>query len=213
MNLIQLESQDELIFSMAKLADCRSPETGQHLERVRNFTRLLGRELIRSQPGLGMSESMVNDISKYSPLHDIGKVAIADAILNKPGRLSKEEFTIMKNHARIGGNLIGGILRRTGSRSLSVAYDLTMHHHEKWDGSGYPDGLSGKDIPIAARIMAIADVYDALTSERVYKTAFSRDKARDFIRRSSGSHFDPMLVAAFDVLEDKFHRLRVELQD
>jgi len=213
LNLIRMESQDELIFGMANLADCRSPETGRHLERVQIFTRLLGRQLSQSHPELGLNDSIINDIAKYSPLHDIGKVAIADAILNKPGKLTEEEFVLMQEHARIGGNLLGGILRKTGSRSLSLAYDLTMHHHERWDGSGYPAGLSGEDIPIAARIMALADVYDALTNARVYKPAFSREAAVGIIQKSSGSHFDPTLVDVFTHLEERFHQIRQELQD
>lgn len=213
MHLHRLENQDELIFSMAKLADCRSPETGRHLERVRNFTRLLGRQLKKSYPDLGMTESVAADIARFSPLHDIGKVAIADNILKKQGKFTAEEFGLMKEHAKIGGDLIGTILRKNGSRSLRLAFELTMYHHEKWDGTGYPMGLSGRDIPIAARIMALADVYDALTSDRVYKKALSREEARSIIVSSEGSHFDPSLVAVFEILEDKFHQLREELHD
>lgn len=213
LNLLRLESQNELIFSMAKLADCRSPETGNHLERVKHFTRLLGEQLITTCPELGMTESIASEISRFSPLHDIGKVAIADGILNKPGKLTSDEFTIMKEHARIGGDLIGKIYRKSGSRNLRLAYDLTMHHHEKWDGSGYPLGLVGMDIPVAARIMALSDVYDALTSERVYKRAFSREEAKSVILSSAGSHFDPALVAAFEMVEDIFHQLREDLRD
>jgi len=213
MHLIRLESQDELIFSMAQLADHRSPETGKHLDRVQSFTRLLGRQLVKSYPELRMTESIAADISRFSPLHDIGKVAIPDQVLNKQGKLTPEEFTLMKDHAKIGGDLISTILRRTASRSLRLAFELTMYHHEKWDGSGYPIGLSGKDIPISARIMALADVYDALTSDRVYKKALSREEAKAIIVSSAGSHFDPVLVATFEILEDKFHQLREELQD
>lgn len=153
LSMLQIKSQDELIFSMAQLADCRSPETGNHLDRVRKFTRLLGRQLIKTCPELGMTESIAAEISRFSPLHDIGKVAIADGILNKPGKLTPDEFMIMKEHARIGGELIQKIYRKTGSRSLRLAYELTMHHHEKWNGTGYPLGLVGKNIPIAARII------------------------------------------------------------
>ena len=213
LNMLQLKSQDELIFSMAQLADCRSPETGNHLDRVRQFSRLLGWQLIKTCPELGMTESIAAEISRFSPLHDIGKVAIADGILNKPGKLTADEYTIMKKHAPIGGELIRKIYHKTGSRSLRLAFELTMHHHEKWDGSGYPMGLIGKDIPVAARIMALVDVYDALTSERVYKRAFSREEANDIILASSGSQFDPVMVEAFKGVEDKFHQLRLELQD
>jgi putative two-component system response regulator len=211
--LLGLEGQDELIFSMAKLADCRSPETGMHLERVRKFTYLLAHHLIDNCPELGMTESMAMEISTGSPLHDIGKVGIADGILNKPDRLTPDEFTIMKTHASIGGNLIGEILRKKPSRKLRFSYEMTFYHHEKWDGSGYPLGLRGQDIPLAARIMALADVYDALTTERVYKKALSRQKARSIIMESSGSHFDPVLVEAFQQLEKQFHQFRVEMAD
>ena len=213
MQLLRLDSQDDLIFSMAKLADCRSPETGLHLERVRKFTYLLSHQLIDSFPELGMTESIAADISSASPLHDIGKVAVVDGILNKPGRLTPDEFNVMKEHAKVGGDLIGNILRKKSSRKLRLAYELTMYHHEKWDGSGYPLGLKGTDIPLAARIMAIADVYDALTTERVYKKAMDRQEANDIIIASSGIHFDPALVEAFKLLDEQFHRLRIELVD
>ena len=212
-HFIRLASQDELIFSMAQLADHRSPETGRHLDRVQRFTRLLGRQLIRSASESGMTESIAADIARFSPLHDIGKVAIPDHILNKRGKLTPEEFALMKEHARIGGELISTILRKTASRSLRLAFELTMYHHERWDGSGYPIGLVGTDIPIAARIMALADVYDALTSERVYKRAFTREEARTVIVNSAGSHLDPMLVTAFEAVEAQFHHLREQLRD
>jgi len=160
-----------------------------------------------------MTESIASDIARFSPLHDIGKVAIPDGILNKPGKLTQEEFKMMKDHTRIGGDLISTILRKTASKSLLLAFELTMYHHEKWDGSGYPVGLTGNDIPISARIMALADVYDALTSDRVYKKALSREEARSIITSSAGSHFDPVLVGTFERLEDKFHQLREELHD
>jgi len=213
MQLLRLDSQDELIFSMAKLADCRSPETGMHLERVQKFTYLLSHQLIDGFPELGMTESIAVDISTASPLHDIGKVAVVDGILNKPGRLTPDEFNVMKEHAKIGGDLIGNILRKKSSRKLRLAYELTMYHHEKWDGSGYPLGLKGSDIPLAARIMAIADVYDALTTERVYKKAMEREEANGIIIAFTGAHFDPVLVEAFKLLEEQFHRLRLELVD
>lgn len=213
MHINRLESQDELIFSMAQLADHRSQETGRHLDRVKGFTRLLGRQLIKSFPELGMTEGMVADIARFSPLHDIGKVAIPDSILNKNGKLTQEEFTHMKNHTKIGGELISSILRKTASRSLRLAFELTMYHHEKWDGTGYPVGLAGTDIPISARIMALADVYDALTCERVYKNALSREEAKSIIVNASGSHFDPQLVAVFEILEEKFHQLREKFRD
>jgi len=211
--LIQLESQDELIFSMAKLSDYRSNETGLHLERVRKYTGEIGRYVAQHYPEKGLTNQMATEISRVSPLHDIGKVGISDQILTKPGKLTEEEFEIMKEHSRIGGDLISDIYLKTGSPSLRVAFELTMYHHEKWDGTGYPAGLSGNGIPIAARIMAIADVYDALTTHRVYKKAFSHEKARQIIIEGKARHFDPDLVDVFLALEDKFVQLKQDFSD
>ncbi len=211
--LIKLESQDELIFSMAKLSDYRSMETGLHLERVREYTLEIARYMARHYPEKGVSNQMANEISRVSPLHDIGKVGISDQILTKPGRLTKEEFEIMKEHSRIGGNLISDIYLKTGSPSLRIAFELTMYHHEKWDGTGYPAGLSGNGIPIAARIMALADVYDALTTPRVYKEAFSHEKAKQIILEGRAKHFDPDLVDIFLALEEKFIQFKTTLSD
>ena len=203
LHLLRLETQDELIFSLAQLADCRSPETGNHLERVRSFTRLLGKQLLTSCPELGMTESMVMEISRFSPLHDIGKVAIADGILNKPAKLTPEEFTIMKEHARIGGDLIGKIYRKTGSRSLRLAYDLTMHHHERWDGTGYPKHLKNVNIPLGARIISVTSYYDDMVySSPDFKTKDMNEISRD-IMTGSGILFDPEVVSAF--LKVLFH--------
>ncbi|NOX34042.1 MAG: bacteriohemerythrin [Deltaproteobacteria bacterium] len=211
--LLKLESQDELIFSLAKLSDYRSLETGRHLERVRQYTLEIARYLVRHYPEKGIKNQMADEISRVSPLHDIGKVAISDRILKKPGRLTNEEFDIMKEHSRIGGDLISDIYLKTGSPSLRIAFELTMYHHEKWDGTGYPAGLSGNGIPVAARVMAMADVYDALTTERVYKKAFSHEKARQIIVEGKGKHFDPDLVDIFLALEKRFVKFKKELND
>jgi putative two-component system response regulator len=213
LNLMRVDSQDELIFAMAKLSDFRSSETGQHLERVQHYTRTLGLHLAATLPELQLTESTALDIARFSPLHDIGKVAIPDAILGKPGRLTPEEFETMKDHARIGGELIGKIITKTGSRNLGIAYALTMHHHERWDGSGYPMHMAGETIPLPARITALADVYDALTSARSYKSACSREEARGIIATSSGQHFDPRIVTAFREVEEKFQAIREDFSD
>ncbi len=211
--VISLESQDELIFSMAKLSDYRSLETGKHLERVRAYTYEIGMVMVAHNPGSKFTKQMAEEISKVSPLHDIGKVGIEDRILTKPGRLTYEEFEIMKTHSKIGGDLISDIYLKTGSPFLRLAFELTMYHHEKWDGTGYPAGLSGRGIPIAARIMALADVYDALTSKRVYKDAFDHEKAKRIIIEEKGSHFDPDLVDIFLAIEDRFLSLKQDLSD
>ena len=211
--LIQLESQDELIFSMAKLSDYRSNETGLHLERVREYTLIMGRYLAQHYPEKNVTIQLANEISKVSLLHDIGKVGISDQILTKPGKLTNEEFEIMKEHSKIGGDLISDIYLNAGSPSLRIAFELTMYHHEKWDGTGYPAGLAGNGIPMAARIMALADVYDALTTHRVYKEAFSHEKAKQIILEGKAKHFDPDLVDIFLALEETFIQLKNALSD
>ncbi len=211
--LVRLESQDELIFSMAKLSDYRSPETGKHLERVREYTLEIGLYMAEHYPEKKITRQMAHEISKVSPLHDIGKVGIEDRILNKPGRLTEEEFEIMKKHSKLGGDMLSDIYLKTGAPFLRVAFELTMYHHEKWDGTGYPAGLSGRGIPIAARIMAMADVYDALTSKRVYKEAFSHEKAKKIIIEGKSRHFDPDIVDIFLAVEKRFLQLKNELSD
>ncbi len=211
--LLRLETQNELIFSMAKLADYRSEETGLHLDRVRAYTLLLGQYLAECCPEMGLTVSLASEISKVSPLHDIGKVGIADSILDKPGRLTEEEFEKMKDHSLIGGDLISEIYVKTKSLSMRLAFEIAMYHHERWNGQGYPAGLSGNGIPVAARITALADVYDALTTERVYKKAYDHERAKSIIVEEKGAHFDPRVVDAFLAMETKFIKLKKELQD
>ncbi len=211
--LLRLESQDELIFSMARLSDYRSHETGMHLERTREYVLMLGRHLAKHYPETGLTNQFAGEISLVCPLHDIGKVAIPDAILGKPGKLTDEEFEKMKEHAEIGGNLLSDIYIKTGSQTMRLAFEIAMYHHERWDGNGYPAGLSGNGIPIAARIMALADVYDALTTDRVYKNAFSHEQAKKIILEGKGKHFDPRLVETFLTLEDQFIQLKKNLAD
>ncbi len=200
--LLKLESQEGLIFSMAKLAEYRSEETGYHLERVFHYTRLLARELAANVPELNMTLSMADEISRVSPLHDLGKVAIPDSILHKPGKLTLEEFEIMKTHTDIGGKLIKEIYDNTGSPYLWLGYEIAMYHHERWNGKNGYHGMVEEEIPISARIMALTDVYDALTSDRCYKSAFSHETARDMIVKERGKHFDPAVVDAFLRRED-----------
>jgi len=202
MRLLRLQSQEELIIALAKLAEYRSEETGFHLERVQQYTRLLAMDLADNCPGLIMTHTMAEEIAKVTPLHDIGKVAIPDNILHKPGKLTSEEFEIMKTHASIGGKLLKEVYLRTKSPYLKLAFELTAYHHEKYNGTGYPAQMVGRNIPIAARIMALADVYDALTSRRSYKDAFTHETARDIILKERGEHFDPYVVDSFLRLED-----------
>ncbi len=204
-----VETRDVAVFALAKLADSRDPETGEHLERMRTYCRILAEHMKRQGPYRDeVDDQFIEDIYRSSPLHDIGKVGIPDAILLKPGRLTPEEFNVMKTHTIIGAKA----LRQAAAQSsyggfLAMAELIARHHHERYNGRGYPDGMAGKDIPLSARIAALADVYDALTSARVYKPAFSPEKARELIREEKGEHFDPDVVEAFLNCEDQFFTL------
>jgi len=211
--LLRLESQDELVMSLARLADSRSHETGMHLERTQAYAHIIASYLAEKYPEMKISDLMVKEIVQVTPLHDIGKVGIPDNILGKPGRLTEEEFEAMKEHSVIGGNILSQIYLKTGSQTMRIAFEVAMYHHERWDGNGYPAGLSGNGIPIAARIMAIADVYDALTSERVYKKAFSHEKAREIIVAGRATQFDARLVDAFLTLQESFLEVKKQMRD
>ena len=146
----------------------------------------------------GLTENYCSNVALAAPMHDIGKIRIPDAILNKPGKLTKEEFEIMKRHAAFGGDIIRKTMSDVEEREYcDIAYNIARYHHERYDGTGYPDGLIGDEIPLEARVMALADVYDALVSDRVYKKAFSGEEARNIIMESSGTQFDPNLVPLF----------------
>ena len=195
--LLRIEGQDEIIMAMVKMAGARSGETGIHLDRVRAYSKILASDLARTSPELNLSQSQVEDITRVSPLHDIGKVAISDLVLNKPGRLTEDEMEQMKCHTVFGGALLKDIYNRVGSPYLLLAYQVAQYHHERWAGGGYPEGLSGENIPLAARIVALADVFDALTTSRCYKEAFAYQKAKAIIMEDRGRHFDPMVVDAY----------------
>ena len=204
--IMALETRDVAIFALAKLAESRDPETGAHLERVQNYCRTLAQQLatvekFRSQ----ITAEFIRLIHLTSPLHDIGKVGIPDAVLLKPGRLNDREFEIMKTHSAIGASTLNAALRKfPGVPFLEMARDIAACHHERWNGSGYPAGKQGEDIPLCGRIIALADVYDALCSKRVYKAAFSHDVAKSMIVNDRGTHFDPDVVDAFLAREAEF---------
>lgn len=202
--LLRLESHEELILSMAKLADYRSEETGYHLERISQYTELITFGLVKYAPQVALTSNIATEIVKVSPLHDIGKVAISDSILHKPGKLTPEEFEIIKTHTTIGGRLIKEIFDKTQSLYLQIAYEIIMHHHEQWNGCGYPAGLAGDNIPLGARIVTLADIYDAMTSKRCYKDAISHDEVKAFILKEKGKIFDPLLVDVFLRIENKW---------
>lgn len=200
--LLRLEGHDALILSMAKLAEYRSEETGYHLERVQRFAWLLAEDMSENCPHLQLTMAFAEEISQVTPLHDIGKVATPDHILHKPGKLTEDEFEIMKEHSAIGGKMLLDIYSETGSHYLKTASDVAMYHHEKYDGTGYPEGLKGDEIPISARIMVLADIYDAMTSVRCYKDAFSHKKVKSIILKERGRQLDPDVVDSFLRQED-----------
>ncbi len=213
--LLALETRELLIFTLAKLAESRDSDTGAHLERVRTYSRIVAEYLshlpkYREQ----INAEFVRLIYLTSPLHDIGKVAVPDQVLLKPGPLTEDEFAVMRTHTTRGAETLDAALRQYPSaRFLRMARDIAASHHEWFDGSGYPRGLAGTDIPLAGRIVALADTYDALTSKRVYKEAYSHEKARTTVIKDRGSHFDPDVVDAFLANEASFVAVQQALSD
>jgi putative two-component system response regulator len=194
------ELQDVAMVSMGALAESRDPETGNHIRRTQYYVKLIAEELRKLDKFKDfLTPQNITMLYKSAPLHDIGKVGIPDSILLKPGKLTDDEFEIMKLHSTYGHDAIEAAINtmHTNNNFLRFAKEIAYGHHEKWDGSGYPLGLSGDDIPLSARLMALADVYDALISKRVYKPAFSHDKSVAIILEGKGSHFDPEIVDAF----------------
>lgn len=208
--------RDVTIMAMASLAETRDNETGNHLKRTQNYMRALAIKL-RDHPRFSdfLTEDNIESLYKLAPLHDIGKVGIPDAILLKQGKLTPEEFEIMKMHPLLGGNAIAAAESGlpTPNRFLHIAREIANGHHEKWDGSGYPQGLKGDDIPISARLMAVADVYDALISKRIYKQPFSHEAAVAHILLGKGAHFDPDVTDAFHTIQEEFRQIAGKYQD
>ncbi len=199
-------TRDVAVFALANLADSRDPETGEHLARMRIYSQILAEHLSETGPySHVIDDAFLDDLFRSSPLHDIGKVGLPDSILLKPGKLTSEEFDAMKQHTEIGARTLEDAARSSADGSFfSFAAKIARHHHERWDGTGYPDGIKGLDIPLEARIVAVADVFDALTSKRVYKDAYPVEKARKIIEEGSGNHFDPEVVEAFFACYDRF---------
>lgn len=206
----QLElSRSGLVVGMAKLAESRDNDTGAHLERIREYCRILAIHLCKlTAYETYITPQYIEDLCQSAILHDIGKVGVPDAILLKPSRLTAEEFAVIKRHPVLGGETIASVEGTVGSQSfLTMAREIAYAHHEKWDGTGYPRGISGEAIPLSARVVALADVYDALTSVRPYKPAFSHEDARRIILESRGTHFDSDVVDAFLVMESDFRAI------
>ncbi|HSC84118.1 MAG TPA: two-component system response regulator [Pseudomonas sp.] len=208
--------QDVTIQAMASLAETRDNETGNHIRRTQNYVKLLA-ELLRDHPRFRhyLNDETILLLYKSAPLHDIGKIGIPDQILLKPGRFTPEEFEIMKTHTTLGRDAIQRAEDQLGLSVdfLRLAKEIAYSHQEKWDGSGYPEGLAADDIPISARLMAVADVYDALISRRVYKAGMPHEQAVDIIRQGRGSHFDPDICDAFLAATEQFHAIAERFAD
>lgn len=196
------EREREAVFRLARAAEFRDPETGAHIQRMAHYSELIA-------AGLGLDRQQQELILETAPMHDVGKLGTPDLILLKPGKLTPEEFAVMKQHTTIGWE----ILRDSSAPTLKVAAEIAYTHHEKFDGSGYPRGLAGADIPLFGRIVAVADVFDALTSARPYKPAWEFDRAWDLVRENRGSHFDPRCADAFLAQRDEVLAIRARFRD
>lgn len=204
-----VRTQDVIIFGLAKLADSRDPETGMHLERISMYATQLATAMSRRpEYRAKVTPSFVRLIGISSALHDIGKVGVEDAILRKPGKLTDAERLRMQEHTLVGYECLKQIEQRLGpSNFLQMAREIGLNHHERWDGDGYPNGIAGETIPLAARIVAIADVYDALASKRVYKGAFAHEECVRMIREGAGTQFDPQIVEVFVSIQAEFESI------
>ncbi len=196
------DREEEIVFRLISAMGYRDDETGAHTRRVGLYSEAISRRI-------GWNEEKVNEMRLAAPMHDVGKIAIADGILRKPGKLTPEEYEVMKGHTEIGFQ----ILADSSVPMIKMAADIALYHHEKWDGSGYPRNLTAEDIPLAGRIVAIADVYDALVNDRVYRPAFEENEAISIMVADKGKHFDPQLLDTFLELLPEIQRIRLSIKD
>ena len=208
--------QDEIIINFAEMVEARDTSTGNHIKKTAFYVEAIAKELQREGklPDI-LTDAYIAKLKRSAPLHDIGKIAVSDLILNKPGKLTDEEFAIMKSHTTEGFHILAKIVDNTNDSLdddyLKESIEMAHYHHEKWDGTGYPTGIKGDAIPLSARIMAVADVFDALVAERVYKKPFTYERAMSIITEGSGKHFDPMVVDAFCKISEKLYNERTKL--
>lgn len=201
------ESNEFMIDALSSVVEFRSSETGEHIRRIKYFTRIMLKYLMKYYPKYGITPEQMDEIARASALHDIGKIGIPDAILLKPGRLTPEEFEIMKTHTTIGCDILEKFKENQTSEFYSYCYDICRYHHERWDGNGYPDHLSGDEIPISAQIVAVADVYDALVSHRVYKSAYANNDAYEMIMNGECGQFSPDVLECFELAKVDFFNI------
>lgn len=205
------ENNEAMLEALSSIVESRSLETGEHTRRIKQLTGIILKYLTECFPKYGLTKDAADQIAEASVLHDIGKIGIPDAILLKPGRLTPEEFEIMKTHTTIGCEMLEKSYRRKDSDFYRYSYEICRHHHERWDGGGYPDHLAGDDIPISAQIVSVADVYDALVSPRVYKKAFEKDKAFDMIINGECGKFSPDVLECFRLAKEDFFNCNCEV--
>ena len=198
------ENNEFMIDALSSVVESRSAETGDHTKRIKNLTRIMLRCFVKNFPQYGLEESQIEQIAMASVLHDVGKIGIPDAVLLKPGRLTDEEFELMKTHTVIGCDILKKFYKSSTGKFELYCYEICRHHHERWDGRGYPDHLAGNDIPISAQIVAVADVFDALVSPRVYKSSFDKDTAYNMIINGECGQFSPDILECFKLAKEDF---------
>ncbi len=206
------ESNDKIIEILGTVVEYRNLESGEHIKRVKYFTEILADQLMKQYPEYGLDESKVREIAAASALHDVGKITIPDRILLKPGKLTQEEFEYMKSHTTRGCDMLNAIEGIWTDEYRQTCYEICRYHHERYDGRGYPDALKGEEIPISAQIVSVADVYDALVSERIYKNAYSKEEAFHMITNGECGVFSPKLMECFRMVKDKFEKCADSLQ-
>ena len=206
-------SNESMVDVLSTIIEYRSVETGNHVMRIRQYTKALLSKVMETYPEYNLTPEDISSIVSASSLHDIGKISIPDSILNKPGKLTNEEFEIMKGHTTSGAEILKNLNEVGDRKYLRYAYNICLYHHERWDGRGYPTGISGDEIPICAQVVGVADVYDALTSDRVYKKAYSHTKALNMIINGDCGEFSPKVLECLKKVRDQFRDIHSNLLD
>lgn len=207
------EVNETIIDSLSNIVEFRNLESKQHVKRIREYTLCLGKSIMKLFPEYELTQKKLIQIGWAASLHDIGKIAIPDTIIRKPGKLTPDEYEYVKSHTTKGAEIIQETVHLSDMAVYEYAYDIARHHHEKYDGNGYPDGLKGDEISIAAQIVSLVDVYDALTSKRVYKVAYGPDKAYQMLVNGHGGAFSPKLLKAFAEVREEFESLLEKYHD
>jgi putative two-component system response regulator len=210
---LRLEDQDKLVGGLAELAAVRAGEEARNVQRMKRYCLMLAEDLRQHQPHLGLTRQIIEDIASASVLHDIGMICVPESLLNKRGRLNAKEMQLVREHAVEGGDMLRALYEENGSPYLLLAFEIASSHHERWDGSGYPQGLQGEDIPLAGRIVALTDTYNVLRSRRPYKDPMPANHTEQVIIAERGKHFDPQLVDSFIRVKEQFAAVHEQLRD